>query len=167
MSNSKVYFKPENTILQKPKEEKLAEKNNELIFVKKIKTKENIKEIKNENNHYKINNGKIYPFKGINNYDDKKITKTFEKGFNSDTKHNNNSMFLDQNYTLIPTENIEKLNFLKKEFPILFLKETKICFRIYEISEITGELSVSNYKYGKIKEFIEENKNFLIELENK
>lgn len=75
------------------------------------------------------------------------------------------SELAEKNYELIPTEKLENLPFLKNTFPQLFIKDKNVCFRTYEISEQTGGLSLSNYKYGKMSEFIESSTNFLIRLE--
>lgn len=128
------------------------------MFVKKPKN--NIKNIQNENNFYKTHKPDNY----LNNRFKK--SDNSDNNFTSKSKKETHNEKIEDEFTLIPTGNLEKLTFLRKEFPELFIKDSKICFRLYEISEVTGELGVSNYKFGRINEFIEDTKNFLIEMEN-
>lgn len=113
--------------------------------------------IKNENEFYKNSRPQ-----------GNKVNKNNHKSnnFSNKIKDQKNDKNLDENYIFIPTEKLEKLTYLRKEFSNLFVKNTQICFRLYEISQITGELGVSDYKFGKINEFIDETKNFLLEIDN-
>lgn len=73
---------------------------------------------------------------------------------------------LAESYELIHPYNLENLDYLHKYFPGIFIKGTSILFRIYELSNDSKGPAPSKYKHGKIEEFIEDNKCFLIKLDD-
>jgi len=145
-------------------ENKNFEKEDQLIFVKNLNKIEYKNRIQNNNEFYKNDRKEKINSNNKISRDNHKI-ETFEKVIKSSTS-TKEMIKAEENYSLIPTDKLENLIFLLKEFPNLFIKNTKICYRIYEISEITGELRVSDYYFGAINEYIQESKNFLIQLDN-
>ena len=73
---------------------------------------------------------------------------------------------IEVNFTLIPNYHIEDIYYLKENFSTLFEKNTRICFKLYELNEETGCPGVSNYKYGRIDSYNEATNYFLIRLED-
>jgi len=73
----------------------------------------------------------------------------------------------EENFDLINSYNLENIEYLKENYPNLFEKGTSVLFRIYELSIEHGGPAPSGYKTGKIEEFVEETKFFLIKLEEK
>ena len=127
--------------------------------------------IRNENKFYsnnKQNKNNPNPsftsfpsFTGGKNYEKKE--ENFEMNFNE--KLFKETEKADKLYSLIPTEKLENLNFLKENYCELFNTNTEICFRLYELSNESAGLAISQYKYGKVFDFIEENNCFVIKLD--
>ena len=69
------------------------------------------------------------------------------------------------NFDLINSYMLENIDYLKLHFPTLFEKGTRIVFRIYELSMESGGPAPSGYKKGKIEEYIEDTKYFIIKLD--
>ena len=152
--------------------EKITKKNPNVI----IKIKDN-QIIKNENAFFSNNTTNLNNnFNSNTNIITKKDNLSFTGGKKYEKKEENFERNLNEiifketenaekYYNLIPTDKLENLNFLKENFKELFFTDCEICFRIYELSDFTGGLAISKYKYGKICDFIEENKCLLIKLE--
>lgn len=64
--------------------------------------------------------------------------------------------------TLIPSDKIDDVDYLKDNHPLLFQEGTYLRFKMIELGE--DGLEVSNYKNGTVTEYNEENKSFLIRL---
>ncbi len=64
--------------------------------------------------------------------------------------------------TLIPSDKIDDVDYLKDNHPLLFREGTYLRFKMIELGE--DGLEVSNYKNGTVSEYNEENKSFLIRL---
>ena len=64
--------------------------------------------------------------------------------------------------TLIPSDKIDDVDYLKDNHPLLFKEGTYLHFKMIELGE--DGLEVSNYKNGTVTEYNEENKSFLIRL---
>ena len=56
------------------------------------------------------------------------------------------------------------MDFLKENYCEWFNTNTEICFKIYELSNESAGLGISQYKYGKVCDFIEENNCLVIKL---
>ncbi len=100
------------------------------------------------------------PIQNVN----KKLQNESTSNFVKMSKLNNIDMNLERNYDLIPSQVLENLQQLKSNYSILFIPYTPIVFRVYELSFQTGGLAASKYKSGKIQEFVEETRSFLIKL---
>ena len=99
------------------------------------KRKEKNKSIKNEIKENTKNN---------------KIIKVNEK-----SNPDNNKKISELNYELIPNDKLDDINFLKRNYPKLFVQGTNIKFKIQELLK-TG-IGVGDYHFGIIDNFNSEN----------
>lgn len=65
-------------------------------------------------------------------------------------------------FTAVPSLEVEDINTLLSEFPLLSKKGTEVIFRIYELCNDTNSPQISDFKYGKIQWFNKETKSLLI-----
>ena len=100
----------------------------------------------------KNKNIKIYIKENIKN---NKINKVKENS-NSEI----NKKISELNYELIPSDKLDDINFLKINYPKLFVQGTNIKFKIQELLK-TG-IGVGDYHFGIIDNFNSENNSFLI-----
>ena len=134
----------------------------------KLKVIQDIKTLKKKKkNHDQINkiidiensNEKKFLGKKRNNQKNSKNKNDIYNNFNKE-KNKSQENIKKLNYELIPSDKLDDINFLKANYPKLFLQGTKVKFKIQELLK-TG-IGVGDYHFGIIDNFNPENNSFLI-----
>ncbi len=179
----KIQAKPLKPVQSlKKNESHLSSDSDEIIPVFKKQANQKFQENLNQNNQEypvssKINNnenikGVIQPKEKIN--EDSKFLPINKNNKSKEEKFKTQNILKEEkfpkneeNFELINSYNLENIEYLKEYYPNLFKRGTLVLFRIYELSIEHGGPAPSGYKIGKIEEFVEETKYFLIKLEEK
>jgi hypothetical protein len=130
------------------------ESEEEQILVKKKTNNVKIPQ-KNENTAYAFNKTKTENKPTTNYFSSVSVNEKFL-----------NQEKLKETFDLIPTYNLEDVSFLKNNYLTLFEKGTLVVFRVYELSMDNVGPIPSTYKKGRIEEFIEDTKYFLIKIDD-
>jgi hypothetical protein len=110
---------------------------------------------------------KILVVKKINNLNKTiPVVDSFTEKFKSESRTNYTHELIENNYDLIPSSALEDLTALRSHYSTLFVKDTPIQFRVYELSLTSGGISPSAMRSGTISEFVEDSKSFLIKLKS-
>lgn len=144
-----------NKKIQENKDSKLI-KNNQFLSKKRNQNEEKDESIKVN----VIKEKKIIEHKKVK---ERKFSKEFPELLISSAEKKFKISLPTSHLAQIPSEKIEDIDYLKNNFPSLFTPGSIIIFKIPELSD--EGISQSEYKIGKILQYIEENDNsFFIEL---
>lgn len=132
-------FKPASQLLN-------GDSDSEMIIVKKPKNK------KRDKNNTKLSQTHAINDNNLHN----KLKNTLEIDIDN----------LDAVYDFIPTGKLEDISYLKQCYQQLFERETEVVFRVYELNIENSCPAPSNHKKGKIDNYNDDTKMFLIELDN-